>query len=154
MHAQVEPPVWTSSSLHLVTKSSWQRTCLLFRTTSILNSCLSRIQLFQKTLFSLFILSGYQSPELNSCTSKRRPWEGRGACLSSSAPSLSAMATEGFLRPITGPLWLSLYTEKPYRPAQRCRAICWCKCHLPPPPHSSNRWRRWHRAHHQPSWAV
>lgn len=35
--------------------------------------------------------------------------------LSSSAPSLSAMATEGFLRLITGPLWLSLYTEKPYQ---------------------------------------
>lgn len=42
--------------------------------------------------------------------------------LSSSAPSLSAMATEGFLRLITGPLWLSLYTEKPYHWAQRCRA--------------------------------
>lgn len=30
------------------------------------------------------------------------------------------MATEGFLRLITGPLWLSLYTEKPYHWAQRC----------------------------------
>lgn len=39
------------------------------------------LRLFLKTLFILFILSGYQSPELNSCTSKRRQWEGRGVCL-------------------------------------------------------------------------
>lgn len=61
-----------------------------------------------------------------------------GECVSSSALSLSAMATEGFLRPITGPLWLSLYTKEPKHSAQRCRAAHWCKCHRAHPPRSSH----------------
>lgn len=59
-------------------------------------------QALPKTPFSLSILSGHQSPELNSWTSKYRRREGRGVCLSSSVPSLSTTATEGFLRQATG----------------------------------------------------
>lgn len=118
--------MWTRSLLVVIkrplTKYSASIACYFN-----LKSHLSWIQLFQR-LFSLFILSGYQSPELNNWTSKCRQREGRGVGGLSLlvCPIPFCNSHQGIPETGHGAPWLSLYTEKPYHLAQCCRAICWC----------------------------